>query len=254
MYPLQCTKGKKAHANSMHNLLAYFGLHLGHLGMWALSCVLRGTAIGLASAAMLYALRRSIRTRTREPEAVVHKHYLYKASADLKAQLVSFIQQQGPCGDVASFLDLMSVCWTATRAGRIVGVVFVRAKLWTLCNELYGPRDMLYATWTPAHYISLWDDIPTADGFERRVVTTLNVRALLVSAKCRRQGMAHTLMQAVLKDAQQGTPRPQMLELHVDKRPKQAHAWLVEWYRRLGFVVVQTRRQDLHMACFLPGE
>ena len=225
---------------------------LEHPDMWGLSCVLQGAAIGLASAVMLYALRDS--ASARDPATLVHKHYLYKASADLKTQLISFIQLHGRHDDIASFIDSMSVCWTATRADRIVGVVFVRAKLWALHSDHYGPRDMLYATWTPAHYLSLWDYIPTTDGFEQRVVTTLNVRALLVSAKCRRQGVARTLMQAVLEDAQQGAPRPQMLELHVDKQPKQAHAWLVEWYRRLGFVVVQARRHDLHLACFLPGE
>jgi hypothetical protein len=61
-------------------------------------------------------------------------------------------------------------------------------------------------------------------------------------------------MQVVLKDAQQGSPKPQMLELHVDKEPRQAHVWLVQWYQKLGFVVVQARRHDLHMAYFLAGE
>lgn len=241
----------------MHQLLAHFGVLLEPLYMWALSCVLQGAAIGLASAVMLYALRGGTVARARKPQTLVHKHYLYKASAELKAQLVRFIQQHGPHKphvDVAAFLASMSVCWTATRGDRMVGVVFLRAKLWTLRNELYGPRDMLYATWTPAHYISLWDHIPTTDGFEQRVVATLNVRALLVSAQCRGQGVGRQLMQTVLEDAQNGTPRPQMLELHVDKQPKQAHAWLVRWYRKLGFVVVQARRHDLHLVCFLAGE
>lgn len=241
----------------MHQLLAHFGVPLGHLHMWALSCVLQGAAIGLASAAMLHALRGGTAVSAQKTRTLVHKHYLYRASAELKAQLVRFIQQQGPHRpptDVAAFLEAMSVCWTATRGECIVGVVFVRAKLWALRSELYGPRDMLYATWTPAHYISLWDDIPTTDGFEQRVVTTLNVRALLVSAQCRGQGVGRLLMQTVLADAQHGSPKPQMLELHVDKLPKQAHAWLVRWYQKLGFVVVQVRRHDLHLACFLAGE
>jgi GNAT superfamily N-acetyltransferase len=241
----------------MHYLLAHVGLPLGDLHMWVLSCVLQGAAIGLASAAMLGALRRGSGTRQHGLQTLVHKHYLYKATPELKSQLALFIQQQGPHrphADVAAFLESMSVCWTATRGERIVGVVFVRAKLWALRSELYGPRDMLYATWTPAHYISLWDDIPTTDGFEQRVVTTLNVRALLVSARCRGQGVARLLMQTVLGDARHGTPRPQMLELHVDKQPEQAHMWLVRWYQQLGFVVVQARRHDLHLACFLAGE
>ena len=238
----------------MHQLLAHLGVPPGHLHMQALSCVLRGAAIGLASAAMLHALRGGTAVPAHKPQTLVHKHYLYKASSELKAQVVRFIQQHGAHrrhADVAAFLDSMSVCWTATRGERIVGVVFVRAKLWALRSERYGPRDMLYAMWTPAHYLSLWDCIPTTDGFEQRVVTTLIVRALLVSTQCRRQGVARMLMQAVLKDAKQATPKPHMLELHVYKQPEQARIWLVEWYRRLGFVVVLARRHDLHMACFL---
>ena len=235
----------------MHQLLAHFGVPLGHLHMWALSCVLQGAAIGLASAAMLCALRGGTDKHTRELETRVDKHYLYKASTELKTRIITFMHQHSPSTDVPAFLDSMSVCWTATRGERIVGVVFVRAKLWALRSERYGPRDMLYAMWTPAHYLSLWDCIPTTDGFEQRVVTTLIVRALLVSTQCRRQGVARMLMQAVLKDAKQATPKPHMLELHVYKQPEQARIWLVEWYRRLGFVVVLARRHDLHMACFL---
>ena len=238
----------------MHQLLAHFGVPLGHLHMWALSCVLQGAAIGLASAAMLCALRGGTDKHTRELETRVDKHYLYKASTELKTRIITFMHQHSPSTDVPAFLDSMSVCWTATRGDRIVGVVFVRAKLWALRSDLYGPRDMLYATWTPAHYMSLWDDIPTTDGFEQRVVTTLSVRALLVSAQCRGQGVGRLLMQTVVADARHGSPKPQMLELHVDKQRKQAHAWLVQWYRKLGFVVVQARRHDLHLACFLAGE
>lgn len=238
----------------MHELLAHFGMQLEQKNMSALSCVLQGAAIGLASAVMLYALRRAARTRKHELQTLVHKHHMYKASAKLKEHLIRFIQQHAPQANIAAFLDSMSMCWTATRDDRIVGVVFVSARLWSLHSDVYGPRDMLYATWTPAQYISLWDDIPTTDGFEQRVTTTLNVRALLVSARCRGQGVARMLMETVLRDAQNRTPKPQMLELHVDRQPKQAHVWLVEWYRRLGFVVVQARRHDLHLACFLAGE
>ena len=81
------------HSNStarprMHQLLAHVGVPLGHLHMWALSCVLQGAAIGLASAAMLYALRGGTAVPARKTITLVHKHYLYRASAELKAQLV----------------------------------------------------------------------------------------------------------------------------------------------------------------------
>lgn len=235
----------------LSGLLTRLGLRLGHFECWALRCAATGAGYGLALGLTLVVL--GCRKRRLPPEVQVEHHLLYDVTTDFKAQLTSFMMCHGGRGCDAECASGMSMCWTATRGRELVGVVFVQAHLWTLRDSGPGTRETLYATWKTATHATLWDAVPTNDGFQSRVATTWSVSGPLVPVAVQSQGIGGALMRAVHRHAESCGASLSALELHVRKRRTGQHLALVQWYKRLGFVVVQSRAHDVHMVCFRDG-
>ena len=233
-------------------LLALLGVRLGHLGGWAADCATDAAPAGVLCAAVVLLLRaRAARAASaaRAAAAVrVTKHHLHELTPQTRAALAAFLRQHGGRGAAAPFLDSMSTCWAAESRGRLVGVVFVRARLWQLQHA--SARESVYDTWQSAVEATVWDAIATPDGFDSRITMTWNVRSLLVAPAWRGRGAGRALMRAVLDDAARVHMSLNALELHVDKQHDGGHGALVAWYLRMGFVVAQERRRDLHLVCF----
>ena len=224
---------------------------LAHCEGGAVACIARGVVLGAVCAVGAAATARVCRGKTPSPPVLfVRKNYVYQASIEQKDELENFLAAQGGERGAMDFIEDMALYWTARLDNRLVGVVFVRAGMWQLQDVMGCAPDALYGTWRHTAQTTMWDTLPTPRGFESRVTTTWNVRALLVARVARAQGVGRALLSALLADAGNVGRNVNLLELHVDKKPQGIHGALVAWYKRAGFVVVQDRREDVHMVCF----